>query len=85
VLAIELELPNESCSFGGGNKYLLRTQNYGDSFDPEDAADGANLGPNSSRCATIKIFAATMMRSAIFLLSLMVATAVFGGNAQAVH
>jgi hypothetical protein len=85
VLAIELELPNESCSFGGGNKYLLRTQNYGDSFDPEDAADGANLGPNSSRCATIKIFAATMMRSAIFLLSLMVATAVFGGNALAVH
>lgn len=49
------------------------------------AADGAKLVSNELRCATIRFPAPKMMRSAIFFLSLMVATAIFGGNAFAVH
>src|SRR5271156_5231084 len=55
------------------------------SLPTNGSADRANVAPGCAHCATIRLPAAKMMRAAIFFLSLVLATAIAGGNAVPVH
>lgn len=60
-------------------------EHYEDCFDTSSSATDAKAVVTNSRCARIGFPATKMTRSAIFLLSLMVATTIVAGNALPVH